>query len=102
MFLHVLRPGRAGAGAARRRRCSSRPYTNSWTISPRSSGAFAVLRINHFIDNRHVAPASGAYLPNREPATGRVYSELADGDARDVEAAVQAAARAFPTWSRTP
>src|SRR5262245_31064657 len=61
-----------------------------------------MLRIQHFIDSRHAAPASGEYLLNREPATGRVYSELADGGARDVEAAVQAAARAFPAWSRTP
>ena len=59
-----------------------------------------MLRIQHFFDNRHAAPASGEYLPNREPATGRVYSELADGDSRDVEAAVQAAARAFPAWSK--
>lgn len=61
-----------------------------------------MLPINNFIDNRHVAPASGQYLPNNEPATGDVYSLVADSDARDVEQAVQAAARAFPGWSRTP
>jgi aminomuconate-semialdehyde/2-hydroxymuconate-6-semialdehyde dehydrogenase len=61
-----------------------------------------MLRINHFIDNRHVEPASGEYLPNHEPATGQVYSLVADGDARDVEQAVAAAVRAFPGWSRTP
>lgn len=58
--------------------------------------------IDHFIDNRPVKPASGGYLPNVEPATGRVYSPVAAGDTRDVEQAVTAAARAFPNWSRTP
>jgi aminomuconate-semialdehyde/2-hydroxymuconate-6-semialdehyde dehydrogenase len=37
-----------------------------------------------------------------EPATGRVYSRAPDSDARDVERAVDAAAAAFPGWSRTP
>ncbi|GIK16745.1 MAG: aldehyde dehydrogenase [Planctomycetota bacterium] len=58
--------------------------------------------IEHFIAGRFVPPAGGAYLDNVEPATGRVYSRVADGDARDVEAAVQAATAAFPAWSATP
>jgi aminomuconate-semialdehyde/2-hydroxymuconate-6-semialdehyde dehydrogenase len=44
-------------------------------------------------------PASGAYIDNVNPATGRVYSQLPDSDARDVEGAVAAAAQAFPAWS---
>ena len=32
--------------------------------------------IPHFIDGRHVAPASGHYLDNVEPATGRSPSEV--------------------------
>ena len=61
-----------------------------------------MVSINNFIENLHVPPASGAYLPNYEPATGAVYAHVADSDGRDVELAVQAAARAFPGWSRTP
>jgi aminomuconate-semialdehyde/2-hydroxymuconate-6-semialdehyde dehydrogenase len=61
-----------------------------------------MLRIPHFIDGRHVDPASGGYLDNVEPATGAVYSQVADGDAADVDRAVEAAARAFPAWSQTP
>jgi aminomuconate-semialdehyde/2-hydroxymuconate-6-semialdehyde dehydrogenase len=61
-----------------------------------------MLHINHFIAGRHVEPHSGRYLDNLDPATGEVYSRVADGDERDVEAAVQAAAAAFPGWSRTP
>jgi aminomuconate-semialdehyde/2-hydroxymuconate-6-semialdehyde dehydrogenase len=61
-----------------------------------------MLRIPNFIDGRHVEPASGQYLDNTEPATGKVYSQVADSDGRDVDLAVQAAVRAFPGWSRTP
>ena len=60
------------------------------------------LRILNLIDGELVAPAGGGYLPNVEPATGEAYSEVPDSDARDVEAAVEAAERAFPAWSRTP
>jgi aminomuconate-semialdehyde/2-hydroxymuconate-6-semialdehyde dehydrogenase len=58
--------------------------------------------IPNFIAGRHVAPASGQYLDNIDPATGQVYSRVADSDARDVESAVSAARDAFPAWSRTP
>jgi len=61
-----------------------------------------MLQIPNFIAGRHVPPASGRYLDKIEPATGQVYSQLADSDSRDVDAAVQAAQQAFPKWSRTP
>jgi aminomuconate-semialdehyde/2-hydroxymuconate-6-semialdehyde dehydrogenase len=59
-------------------------------------------RIPHFIDGTFVEPASGEFLPVFEPATGAVFAEVADGDARDIERAVEAASRAFPGWSHTP
>lgn len=58
--------------------------------------------IQHFVDGRFVPAAGGGLLDNIEPATGRVYSRLPDGDERDVEAAVAAAERALPGWSRAP
>ncbi|MCH7490284.1 MAG: aldehyde dehydrogenase family protein [Gemmatimonadetes bacterium] len=58
--------------------------------------------IKHFIDGELVDPASGSYLDNIEPATGAAYSFVADGDTEDVDRAVAAAVRAFPTWSVTP
>ncbi len=58
-------------------------------------------KIQNFIDGEFVAPIGGKYLDNIEPATGRSYSLVADSDSRDVEAAVAAAERAFPAWSRT-
>lgn len=58
-------------------------------------------RLDHWIDGSPVPPASGEYLDVHEPATGRRYGCVAAGDARDVEAAVHAASRAFPAWSAT-
>ncbi|MBL9150517.1 MAG: aldehyde dehydrogenase [Phycisphaerae bacterium] len=59
-------------------------------------------RLTHFIANQDVVPASGAWLPVYEPATGTRYAEAPDGDARDVAMAVDAARAAFPAWSTTP
>lgn len=57
--------------------------------------------IPNYIGGRHVEPAGGQYLDKVEPATGQVIARVADGDGRDVDAAVEAAAQAFPAWSRT-
>jgi aminomuconate-semialdehyde/2-hydroxymuconate-6-semialdehyde dehydrogenase len=55
--------------------------------------------MQNYIAGALAPPLSGAYLDNVNPATGRVYSQLPDSDARDVERAVQAAQAAFPGWS---
>ena len=59
------------------------------------------IQILNFIDGDFVGPASGTYLENIEPATGRPYSQVADSDLRAVELGVIAAERAFTDWSRT-
>jgi aminomuconate-semialdehyde/2-hydroxymuconate-6-semialdehyde dehydrogenase len=58
------------------------------------------LRIQNFINGEFVEPVGGKYLDNIEPATGKPYSLVADSDARDVEAAVAAAGKAFADWSK--
>ena len=58
-------------------------------------------KLQNYINGELVAPLSGDYLDNFEPATGQVYSLIPNSDERDVEAAVQAAKAAFPSWSRT-
>ena len=60
------------------------------------------MNLANFIDGAFAAPRSGAYLDDVDPATGEVIAKTPDSDARDVDAAVQAAKRAFPAWSRTP
>jgi len=55
----------------------------------------------HFIDNRWVAAVSGGTLPMLDPSTGEPFAAIARGSAADVEAAVQAARRAFDgAWGR--
>ena len=59
-------------------------------------------RVANFIDGQFRPPCSGKYLPDVEPATGRVIAEIPEGGPEDVDAAVAAASRAFPGWRRTP
>lgn len=58
-------------------------------------------KIENYIGGDLIAPVSGEYLDNFNPATAEVYSAIPDSDDRDVEAAVEAAKRAFPLWSKT-
>ncbi|MDQ6861986.1 MAG: aldehyde dehydrogenase family protein, partial [Verrucomicrobiota bacterium] len=62
----------------------------------------SLFRITNFIDGQRVDPLGGRYLENIEPATGQPYSLVPDSDSADVEAAVAAAEKAFPSWSQTP
>lgn len=58
-------------------------------------------KIAHFIHGKKVAPLSGQYLENVNPATGQVFSFLPRGSKDDVDAAVRAADLAFSDWSTT-
>lgn len=48
-----------------------------------------------FIDGKGVEPASGKYSGTVNPATEEIITDIAQGDPRDVERAVQTARRAF-------
>ncbi len=61
-----------------------------------------MLQLLNYIGGEMVAPASGEYFDNFEPATGEVYSQIPDSDDRDVNPATDAAKAAFPAWSKTP
>jgi len=56
-------------------------------------------KINHFISGKQTPPLGGGYIENFEPATGEVYSYVADGCQHDVNAAVASARAAFPAWA---
>lgn len=56
-------------------------------------------KLLNYINGELKVPASGSYIDNYEPATGKVYSLVPDSDATDVQEAVEAAKAAFPTWS---
>ncbi len=57
----------------------------------------------NFINGEWVAARSGATFENRNPAdTTDLIGRFPDSDAADLRQAVQAAKKAFPSWSRTP
>lgn len=61
-----------------------------------------MLTLTNFIDGKQVPPSGGAYIESFEPATGRAFARVPASDARDVDAAVDAATRAFSSWASTP
>ena len=57
----------------------------------------------NFIAGRWVAPSTGAYFENRNPADTRdLVGRFPKSSAADVDAAVASAARGFDVWRRTP
>lgn len=52
----------------------------------------------HFIDGKFTAP--GETFATRNPATGEELAQVTQGTARDVDAAVAAATKAFPKWAK--
>jgi len=56
--------------------------------------------IKHLIDGRDVE--SKKTFENLNPATGDVIAEVAAGGKEEIDAAVQAAKRAFPAWAGLP
>ncbi len=56
-------------------------------------------KILNYINGKLVEPLSGKYLDNYNPAEGKVYNLIPDSDGEDVEEAVKAATKAFPSWS---
>lgn len=58
--------------------------------------------LSHLIGGHQRPAGSGGWLEVEDPATASVHALCPDGTAADVEAAVDAARRAFPTWSALP
>lgn len=59
-------------------------------------------KILNYINGEWLPSKSGAFLLNKNPATGEGYSQVPDSNADDAELALTAAHKAFPLWSKTP
>jgi aldehyde dehydrogenase (NAD+) len=59
-------------------------------------------RYGHFIDGQFIEPHSKKYFSTENPATEKTLCEVADGDGKDIDRAVGAAQKAFPSWSALP
>jgi malonate-semialdehyde dehydrogenase (acetylating)/methylmalonate-semialdehyde dehydrogenase len=57
--------------------------------------------IHHWIDGKEVQGKSGRFGDVFDPATGEVQARVDYASEAEVDAAVQAAAAAFPAWSQT-
>ena len=80
-------------------------FGDLWEYDPAPETADPKLkpRYDLFIDGRFVPPASGKYFDSINPANELKLAELALGGAADVDAAYQAAGRAFDSgWGRLP
>ncbi len=58
-----------------------------------------MLTFNHVIAGTERPSHSGRHLDVFDPASGRIYAQVAAGDAVDAAAAIAAAQAAFPAWS---
>ncbi len=58
-------------------------------------------RYGHYINGEFVAPVKGEYFENITPVTGKPFCEVGRGTSEDIDAAVDAAWRAFETWGKT-
>ncbi len=58
-------------------------------------------RIKNYINGELCDPASQQWIDNYNPATGEVYSQIANSNQKDIDAAVNAAEKAFPAWANT-
>jgi len=55
-------------------------------------------RFGHFIDGAWRLPVEGGFFDSIDPASGEKIAAIAQGSAADIDAAVQAARKAFPQW----
>jgi aldehyde dehydrogenase (NAD+) len=62
---------------------------------PPADSSEKVARYGLFIDNQQVSSADGGYLDVVNPATGRVWAQVPNASAADVDRAVASARRAF-------
>ncbi len=70
---------------------------------PGQAGALAEYRsrYDHWINGEYVAPSSGEYFENVSPVNGKVFCEVARGNAADIDKALDAAHAAAPAFGKT-
>ena len=59
------------------------------------------MNIKNYINGEFVNPISKDWINNYNPAKGEIYGQIPNSNEDDVEKAVEAAEKAFPSWSNT-
>jgi len=58
-------------------------------------------RYDNFIDGKFIPPVNGKYFDNISPIDGQVFTQAARSSKEDIDLALDAAHKAFKTWSKT-
>jgi len=79
-------------------------FGDLWEYDPAPETADPKLKAKYdlFIGGKFVPPKSGKYFESINPATEEVLAQIALAGQSDVDAAYQAAQKAFPAWSKLP
>ncbi len=79
-------------------------FGDLWEYDPAPETADPKLKPKYdlFIGGKFVAPRSGKYFDSINPATEEVLAQIALAGQADVDAAYNAAQKAFPAWSKLP
>ncbi|HJQ10222.1 MAG TPA: aldehyde dehydrogenase family protein [Gemmatimonadaceae bacterium] len=79
-------------------------FGDLWQYDPAPESADPKLKSRYdlFIGGKFIAPKSGKYFESINPASEAVLAEIALANQADVDAAYQAAQKAFGAWSRLP
>ena len=78
-------------------------FGNKWSYEPAPEGTDHVSiddRYGLFIGGAFVKPKSGKYFATINPATEEKITQVAQAKEKDVDAAVQAAKKALPSWRK--
>src|SRR5690606_2597381 len=68
----------------------------------KAEAAKAVRSVKMLIDGDWVAAKDGRELPVESPGSREIIAHIPRGGAVEVDAAVRAAAKAFPSWMKVP
>ena len=72
------------------------------TLPPSLSAERQLREVHHWVNGEIMHGTSGQFGDVYNPATGRVQAKVAFATSAEVDLAVAAAARAFPSWSAQP
>lgn len=75
----------------------------NWNLSPAPESASHIKlekQYELFIGGKWQKPASKKYFETINPATGEVLAKIAEANAKDVDAAFEAASTAYKSWSK--
>jgi aldehyde dehydrogenase (NAD+) len=77
-------------------------FGDLWEFDPAPESADPKLKSRYdlFIGGQFVAPKTGKYFDSINPATEKPLAQIALAGPEDVDAAYQAAAKAFPAWAK--